>query len=133
MSEIRRALNALQKMIAKAGIENVPLGNEKLRPLLMVMRDVAERHPTGDRRYIGQETGEPAALEVGAAAMGRRKGEDTFAAKRRRMPFVAKIRREDAGWLVCRFTTWAKARAMQHWIDRSGIAHRPMAPLWKDS
>jgi hypothetical protein len=57
MSEIRRALNALQKMIAKAGIENVPLGNEKLRPLLMVMRDVAERHPTGDRRYIGQETG----------------------------------------------------------------------------
>jgi hypothetical protein len=35
--------------------------------------------------------GEPAALEVGAAAMGRRKGEDTTAAKRRRMPFVAKI------------------------------------------
>jgi hypothetical protein len=24
------------------------------------------------------------------------------------------------------FSTWAKARAMQHWIDRSGIAHRPM-------
>ena len=97
--------------------------------------------------------------------MGRRKGEDTFAVKRRRMPFVAKIRREDpfrpedgreveemckriaaagewlaqagwredAGWQVYRFTTWAKARAMQHWIDRSGIAHRPMAPLWKDS
>jgi len=24
------------------------------------------------------------------------------------------------------FPTWAKARAMQHWIDRSGIARRPM-------
>jgi hypothetical protein len=30
---------------------------------------------------------------------------------------------------VYRFTTWAKARAMQHWIDRSGIAHRPMPKL----
>jgi hypothetical protein len=97
--------------------------------------------------------------------MGRRKGEDTFAAKRRRMPFVAKIKRddpfavadsreidgmcrriaaasewmstagwrEDAGLRLFHFTTWAKARAMQHWIDRSGIARRPMAPLWKDS
>ena len=27
--------------------------------------------------------------------MGRRRGEDTIAAKKRRMPFVAKIRRED--------------------------------------
>jgi hypothetical protein len=88
----------------------------------------------------------------------RRKGEDTFAMKRRRMPYVAKIRRDDpfrsadkreieamvkriaaagehfaiAGWredadfLLFHFPTWAKARAMQHWIDRSGIAHRPM-------
>jgi hypothetical protein len=94
-------------------------------------------------------------------ALGRRKGEDTIAAKKRRMPFVAKIRREDpfrpedereiqaacrrvaaasefmslAGWRedaayrVFYFTTWAKARAMQHWIDRSGIAHRPMPKL----
>jgi hypothetical protein len=96
--------------------------------------------------------------------MGRRKGEDTTAAKRRRMPFVAKIKREDpfrpedsreidcmcrriaaasewssfagwrddAGFRVFHFTTWAKARAMQHWIDRSGIAGRPMPTLWKD-
>jgi hypothetical protein len=88
----------------------------------------------------------------------RRKGEDTFSMKRRRMPYVAKIRRddpfrsadrreieamarriaaagehfsiagwrEDAGFLLFHFPTWAKARAMQHWIDRSGIAHRPM-------
>jgi hypothetical protein len=88
----------------------------------------------------------------------RRKGEDTFAMKRRRMPYVAKIKRDDpfraadkreieamvkriaaagehftiAGWreeaafLLFHFPTWAKARAMQHWIDRSGIAHRPM-------
>ena len=88
----------------------------------------------------------------------RRKGEDTFAIKRRRMPYVAKIRREDpfraadsreiesmvrriaaagetfsiAGWReecgfrLFHFETWAKARAMQHWIDRSGIAQRPM-------
>lgn len=95
------------------------------------------------------------------AGMGRRKGEDTIAAKKRRMPFVAKIRREDpfrpqdereitaackrvaaasesmslAGWRedsgyrLFYFTTWAKARAMQHWIDRSGIAHRPMPKL----
>ena len=88
----------------------------------------------------------------------RRKGEDTFAMKRRRMPYVAKIKRddpfraadrreieamvkriaaagehfaiagwrEDAGFLLFHFPTWAKARAMQHWIDRSGIAHRPM-------
>ena len=32
--------------------------------------------------------------------------------------------REDAGFLLFHFPTWAKARAMQHWIDRSGIAHR---------
>jgi len=91
--------------------------------------------------------------------MARRKGEDTFDQKRRRMPFVAKIKREDpfratdsreinamvkriaaagetfslAGWreefgylLYYYFPTWAKARAMQHWIDRSGIANRPL-------
>ena len=34
--------------------------------------------------------------------------------------------REDAGLLPFHFPTWAKARAMQHWIDRSAIAHRPM-------
>jgi hypothetical protein len=34
--------------------------------------------------------------------------------------------REDAGVLLFHFPTWAKARAMQHWIDRSGIAQRPM-------
>src|SRR5205814_5370169 len=34
--------------------------------------------------------------------------------------------REDAGYVVFHFTTWAKARAMQHWIDRSGIARRPV-------
>jgi hypothetical protein len=93
--------------------------------------------------------------------MGRRKGEDTVAAKKRRMPFVAKIKRddpfrpedereiqamcrriaaasewmilagwrEDAGHRVFHFTTWSKARAMQHWIDRSGIARRPMPKL----
>ena len=91
----------------------------------------------------------------------RRKGEDTFAIKRRRMPYVAKIRREDpfraadsreiesmvrriaaagetfsiAGWRedaghrLFYFPTWAKARAMQHWIDRSGITQRPMPKL----
>ena len=30
--------------------------------------------------------------------------------------------REDARFRVFHFPTWAKARAMQHWIDRSGIA-----------
>jgi len=34
--------------------------------------------------------------------------------------------REDAGYRVFHFATRAKARAMQHWIDRSGSAHRPM-------
>src|SRR5262245_9657369 len=37
--------------------------------------------------------------------------------------------REDAGFRVFHFPTWAKARAMQHWIDRSGIAYRPMPKL----
>ena len=91
--------------------------------------------------------------------MGRRMGEDTFAARRRRMPFVAKIKREDpfspdderdiaasgsspqplngCRWLAgvktpatawFHFATWAKARAMQHWIDRRGFAHQPV--LW---
>ena len=78
--------------------------------------------------------------------------------KRRRMPYVATIKRddpfqsadrreivvmvkriaasgehfgiagwrEDAGFMLFHLTTWAKARAMQHWIDRSGIAYRPM-------
>jgi len=36
---------------------------------------------------------------------------------------------EDAGFRVFHFPTWAKARAMQHWIDRSGIAGRPMPKL----
>lgn len=37
--------------------------------------------------------------------------------------------REDDGYLLFHFTTWAKARAMQHWIDRTGIARRPMPKL----
>jgi hypothetical protein len=32
----------------------------------------------------------------------------------------------EAGYLLIHFPTRAKARAMQHWIDRSGIASRPM-------
>ena len=83
------------------------------------------------------------------------------ASKKGRMPYVAKIKRddpfcpederemeamcrriaaadefmvlagwrEDAGFCVFHFPTWAKARAMQHWIDRSGIAGRPMPKL----
>jgi len=93
--------------------------------------------------------------------MGKRKGEDSIASKKRRMPYVAKIKRDDpfcpdyereieamcrriaaagefmvlagwrdeAGFRVFHFPTWAKARAMQHWIDRSGIAHRSMPKL----
>jgi hypothetical protein len=93
--------------------------------------------------------------------MGRRRGEDSIASKKRRMPYVAKIKRDDpfrpedereieamcrriaaagefmvlAGWRedadfrVFHFPTCAKARAMQHWIDRSGIAGRPMPKL----
>ena len=93
--------------------------------------------------------------------MGRAKSVDTPAAQARRMPFVAKIKRQDlfrpndaqeiyamcrriaasseyqsrSGWRedadfkVYRFTTWAKARAMQYWIDHSGIAQRPMPKL----
>jgi hypothetical protein len=93
--------------------------------------------------------------------MARRKSVDTLDRKRRRMPFTAKMKREDpvcsadqreiqamyrriagaaehcssAGWreesgyLLNRFTTWAKARALQHWIDRSGIARRPIPKL----
>ena len=38
---------------------------------------------------------------------------------------------EDAGYLLYHFATWAKARAMQHWIDRSGIAGRPMPTGFK--
>jgi hypothetical protein len=34
--------------------------------------------------------------------------------------------REESDFLLFHFPTWAKARAMQHWIDRSGIAGRPM-------
>src|SRR5262245_8560875 len=37
--------------------------------------------------------------------------------------------REDAGHRVFHFGTWAKARAMQHWIDRGGIVSRPMPKL----
>lgn len=105
----------------------------------------------------------PRQASVGSSELHelKRKSEDTADKKRRRMPFVAKIRRddpfttadeqeiyrmcrriaaaaehcsmagwrEDAGFRVFHFTTWAKARAMQHWIDRSGIAHRPMPKL----
>jgi hypothetical protein len=76
--------------------------------------------------------------------MGRRRGEDSIASRKRRMPYLAKIKRddpfrpedereieamcrriaaagefmalagwrEDAGYRVFHFTTWAKARAM---------------------
>ena len=37
--------------------------------------------------------------------------------------------REQAGYLLYFFETWAKARAMQHWIDRSRIAYRPIPKL----
>lgn len=43
MSEVRRALKALQQMIAKVGIENVPLGNVALRPLLVALHDISLR------------------------------------------------------------------------------------------
>jgi hypothetical protein len=36
---------------------------------------------------------------------------------------------EESGYLVYHFTTWTKARAMQHWIDRSGVARRSMPKL----
>ena len=106
------------------------------------------------------ETGDPV-RQKRELGMGRGKSADTPAAQARRMPFVAKIKRQDpfcpndaqeinamcrriaasseylarAGWRenadfrVYRFTTCAKARAMQYWIDRSGIAHRPMPKL----
>jgi hypothetical protein len=83
------------------------------------------------------------------------------ASRRRRLPYVAKIKRddpfrpedereieamckriaaagevmafagwrEDAGYRVFHFATWAKARAMQRWIDRSAIARRPIPKL----
>jgi hypothetical protein len=92
--------------------------------------------------------------------MVRRRG-NPIEARRRQLPYVAKIKRDDpfrpedereieaacrriagasdhlvlagwrenAGYRVFHFATWAKARAMQHWIDRSSIAHRPMPKL----
>jgi hypothetical protein len=92
--------------------------------------------------------------------MVRRSG-TTIESRKRRLPYIAKIKRddpfrpedereieaacrriagasdyvvlagwrEDAGYRVFHFATWAKARALQHWIDRSGIAHRPMPKL----
>jgi hypothetical protein len=47
MSEIRRAMKALERMVAQVGMNNIPIGNEKLRPLLIVMQDVAMRHSSG--------------------------------------------------------------------------------------
>ena len=92
--------------------------------------------------------------------MVRRRG-NPIEARKRQLPYVAKIKRddpfrpedqreieaacrrvagasdylglggwrEDAGYRVFHFATWAKARAMQHWIDRTGIAHRPVPKL----
>jgi hypothetical protein len=92
--------------------------------------------------------------------MVRRSG-NTIEDRKRRLPYVAKIKRDDpfrpqdlreieaacrriaaasehmslagwrqdAGYRVFHFATWAKARAMQHWIDRTRIAHRPMPKL----
>lgn len=90
-----------------------------------------------------------------------RRRSNPISAKRKGLPYVAKIKREDpfrpqdereieqacrriaaagdylalagwreeAGYRLFHFATWAKARAMQHWIDRSGIAQRPMPKL----
>ena len=92
---------------------------------------------------------------------GMRRRSNPVEAKRKQLPHVAKIKREDpfrpedereieracrriaaageflslAGWRedaghrVFHFATWAKARAMQHWIDRTGIARRPTPKL----
>jgi hypothetical protein len=35
----------------------------------------------------------------------------------------------ESGYLLFYFASWAKARAMQHWIDRSGIARRPVPKM----
>jgi hypothetical protein len=58
---------------------------------------------------------------------------DTFrSADRRELDAMVRIavarllldrwRARGSGCLLLHFPTWAKARAMQHWIDRSGIA-----------
>lgn len=36
--------------------------------------------------------------------------------------------REDAGFMLLYLTPWSKVRAMQRWIDRSGIAQRRCQP-----
>ena len=52
--------------------------------------------------------------------MGRRKGEDTIAARRRRMPYVAKMRREDP------FKPEDAREAVLGTLARRAIAHEPM-------
>src|SRR5262249_60605000 len=80
-------------------------------------------------RLLASLAGGPGATPTRSA--GRRAGHrDGLSARcRSRGMDVAGRLAEDAGFRVFHFTTWAKARAMQHWIDRSGIAHRPMPKL----
>src|SRR5262245_20164499 len=73
----------------------------------------------------------PAARAARSRRLGTRRFDGRLAADverapRRARPFSIAGWREEAGFTFFHFSTWAKARAMQHWSDRSGIAHRPM-------
>jgi len=46
-SEFKRAQRALQKMTRERGMEKMPIYNEALRPLMLIMQDVGQRHELG--------------------------------------------------------------------------------------
>src|SRR5215831_21198525 len=66
-----------------------------LRLDCMAARRVRAVLAIGNDARTREETGNIRSLRCGAVDMGRRKGEDSIASKKRRMPFVAKIKRDD--------------------------------------
>ena len=87
---------------------------------------------------MNREIGAPAALTWELGAMGRREGKDTIAARRRRMPFVAKNRHDDPfrrrmsarsspdvgmpSWLAGDLATFARGKVMLRALPSFGYS-----------
>ena len=66
-----------------------------LRLDCMAARRVRAVLAIGNDARTREETGNIRSLRCGAIEMGRRRGEDSIASRKRRLPYVAKIKRDD--------------------------------------
>ncbi len=70
MTEFKRAQQALKKMAREVGMDNMPIHNEALRPLLLIMQSIAERHDSGVVVFDHVGTRPPASASVDELKFG---------------------------------------------------------------